>query len=294
MVIHTPPLHKPKELLQPVDTSSQVSTEMAEASLEGIPTSISPIAATSRSGSITPLADAMELWENANKALKELLTTRASIDAHRQKAWELGTELCQNESQATKSIKEARAICSQVTLDTKALCFATVNEAKAVCSCVTLNAKALCLVMVTESKMTQAHTIQEAKVVCSMAIRDAKIWKASQAKLLQREHGKIMQDLEAQVIQEESRSQAYFLCLPSCSICQPSRAHGHTGGFLPHFIGAHTFISPIHPITKDLSSGGTVHFSRSSHSTAQAVSQAQEMAPFPRSCREHASGWNHI
>ena len=56
---------------------------MAEVSLEGIPTSISPIATTSRSGSITPPEDAMELWENANKALKELLTTKASIDAQR-------------------------------------------------------------------------------------------------------------------------------------------------------------------------------------------------------------------
>ena len=83
MVTLMPPPHKPKELLQLVDTSSQVSTEMAEASLEGIPTSIPPIAMTSRSGSITPPADAMELWENANKALKELLTTKASIDAHR-------------------------------------------------------------------------------------------------------------------------------------------------------------------------------------------------------------------
>ena len=54
VVILTPPPHKPKELLQLVDTSSQVSTEMAEASLEGIPASISPIATISRSGSITP------------------------------------------------------------------------------------------------------------------------------------------------------------------------------------------------------------------------------------------------
>ena len=36
VVILMPPPHKPKELLQPVDTSSQVSAEMAEASLEGI------------------------------------------------------------------------------------------------------------------------------------------------------------------------------------------------------------------------------------------------------------------
>ena len=93
MVVLMPPLHKPKELLQPVYTSSKVSAKMAEASLEGIPTSISPIAVNSRSGSATPPADAAELWENANKALEELLTTRASIDACRWRAiWELGME----------------------------------------------------------------------------------------------------------------------------------------------------------------------------------------------------------
>ena len=48
VVVLMPPPQKSKELLQPVDTSSQVSTEMAEASLEGIPTSISPITAASR------------------------------------------------------------------------------------------------------------------------------------------------------------------------------------------------------------------------------------------------------
>ena len=149
---------------------------MAVASLEGIPTSISPIAATSRSGSITPLADATELRENANKAFKELLTTKASIDACRQRAiWELGMELHQNESQATESIKEAKTICSQVTLDTQALCFATVKEAKAAC-----------IAAVKEAKMTQAHSIQEAKAACSTAIRDAEAQRASQAKLLQR------------------------------------------------------------------------------------------------------------
>ena len=122
MVVLMPPPHKPKELLQLVDTSSQASAEMVEPSLEGIPTNISPITMTSRSGSITPPADAMELWENANKALQELLTTNASIDAHRQRAiWELVMELHQNESQVTESIKETKAICSQITLDTKTI-----------------------------------------------------------------------------------------------------------------------------------------------------------------------------
>ena len=44
----------------------------------------------------------MELQANANKALNGLLTTKASIDAQRQRAvWELGIVLCQNESQAS-------------------------------------------------------------------------------------------------------------------------------------------------------------------------------------------------
>ena len=131
VVVLTPPPHKPKDLPKPVDTSSQVWTlddaEMAEESLEGVPTTISPIAMTTRSRSITPPADAAELWENANKALEELLATKASIDTHRWRAiWELGMELHRNESTSAESIKEARAICSHVTLDAEALCFATV------------------------------------------------------------------------------------------------------------------------------------------------------------------------
>ena len=81
VVIPMPPPQKSEELLQPVDTSSQVSTKVAETSLEGIPISIFPIAMASRNGSITPPADAMELQENANKALYDLLTTKASIDS---------------------------------------------------------------------------------------------------------------------------------------------------------------------------------------------------------------------
>ena len=198
VVVLTPPPYKPKELLQPVDTSSQVSTlddaKMTEASLEGVPTTISPIAVTTRSRSITLPADAAELQDNANKALEELLATKSSIDARRWRAvWELGMELCQNESKTTKSIKEARAVCSHVTLDAKALCFATIKEAKT----------------------TQACTIQEDEAACSVAIRDAETQRASQAELLHRQHGKVMQDLEEQVIQKEGRSQTDFL-----SACQ--------------------------------------------------------------------------
>ena len=187
-VVPMTPSQKPEGPLWPIDTSSQASAGAAEASLEDIPTSIYPIAAIYRTGSTTPLVDAMELQANANKALENLLTTKASIDACRWRAiWELGTELHQNESKAVESIKEAKAACSQASLDAQALCFATVKEAKAVYSRATLEAKAVCLEMVKEAKKTHTCSIQENKVACSVAIRDTEAHKASQTELLQKE-----------------------------------------------------------------------------------------------------------
>ena len=81
-----------------------------------------------------------------------------------------------------------------------------------------LDAKSACSVAVKEAKTTRGHIIREAKATCSSAIRDIKAKRASQADTLQREHDNIMQDLETQVIQEESRSQADFL-----SPCQATR-----------------------------------------------------------------------
>ena len=111
VMVLTPPPHRPKELPKLVDTSSQVSTldnvKMVEVSLEGVPTTISPIAMTTRSRNVTPPADVAELWEKANKALEELLATKSSIDAHRWRAiWELGMELHQNQSKAAESFKK--------------------------------------------------------------------------------------------------------------------------------------------------------------------------------------------
>ena len=102
VVVLTPPPHKLRDPSGPVDTSSQVSTpddvEMVEASLEKVPT-ISPIAETPGSRSGTPPGDASQLPEKANKALEELLATKASINAHMWKViWELGMGLRQNDS----------------------------------------------------------------------------------------------------------------------------------------------------------------------------------------------------
>ena len=156
VIIPMPPPQKSEELLQPVDTSSQARAEVAEASLEGI----SPITVASRARSITPPVGAMELWANANKALEDLLTTKASIDACRGRAvWELGMKLHQNESQAAKSIKEAKAICSQATLDAQTTCSLLTLDAKTNCSWVILDAKTTCSVVVKEAKTTQGCII---------------------------------------------------------------------------------------------------------------------------------------
>ena len=104
--------------LQPIDTSSQASVEEAEASLEDIPTNISPIATAYSSGSVSPPVDPSGLQANANRAIDNMLHLKRSVDIKRQTAiWELGVMLCQNESQEAASIAEAKAICSQVTLD---------------------------------------------------------------------------------------------------------------------------------------------------------------------------------
>ena len=173
-----------------------------EASLEDIPANVSPIAAVSRSRNISPLLDLVELHTNANKALDDLLSTKESIDARRWRAvWELGVILCQNESQMAASIKEARVICSQVTLD-----------AQTVCSQSILEAKADFLTAVKKAKTTRAHSVQEAEAACSKAICKVEAWKVAQAAMFHKEHGKYMRDLEEQSIGERRAGVVMTFC----------------------------------------------------------------------------------
>ena len=165
---------------------------------------------------LLPWVDDLDIWANANKALKDFLTTKASIDACRQRAgWELSIALCWSESQAAKSIKEAKVACSQPTLDAQTTCSQLTLEAKTNCSQAILEAKTACSMAVKKAKTTRGCMVQEAEATCSKAISEVKDWRAFQAESFQREHGNIMWDLEEQVIQEESRSHADFL-----SACQ--------------------------------------------------------------------------
>ena len=229
------------------------------------------------------------------QTLEELLTTKASIDACRQRAiWELGIELHQNEFKATKSIKEAKATCSQANLDAQGLCFTTVKEAKAICSCATLEAKAICLEMVKEAKMTCTHSIWKNEAVCSMAIRDAEAHKATQAKLLQNEHGNIMWDLERQVIQEEVRSQADFLSTCQAIMCTCPVELKDAVATSYHVLLGKTPPSPPFILLQRASPVEEQPASATPHISAWTVPSAQKMMPFPRSHGEHAFGWNHF
>ena len=181
VVLMSPP-RKPDGPLQAVDTSSQVSIKEAEASLEDIPTNISPIAAISRSRSIGPLVDLVELQTNANRALNDLLSTKGSIEARRWRAvLELGVILHQNESQVAATIKESKVICSQVTLD-----------AQTACSQLIFEAKTDFLVALKKAKTNRGHLVQEAEAACSKVICEAEAQKVSQAVTFHQEHGKYM------------------------------------------------------------------------------------------------------
>ena len=149
--------------------------------------------------------DLAELWTNANRALDDLLNTKGSIDVRTWRAvWELGIILFQNESQVAASIKEAKVICSQATLD-----------AQTACSWLILEVKTNFLVAVKKAKTTRGHLVQEAKAACSKAICEAEAQKVSRVAIFHKEHGKYMQELEEQAVGEESRSCNDFL-----SACQ--------------------------------------------------------------------------
>ena len=196
---------------------------------------------------------------------------KASIHAHRQRAvWDLGMEFHQNESKATKSLKEANAICSHVSQDAEALCFTTAK-----------GAEVTYVQTVQEAKTTQAWTIQEAKAACSMATRDTKTQRASQAELLQRKHGKFMQDLEEQVIWEESRCQSDFL-----TACQAA-LHASPAELKGMLVASYFVL---------LGQAPTSHSSALSQRTSPAEEQSTSAAPptlvpkqFPRPKRWHPS-----
>ena len=144
-------------------------------------------------------------------------------------------ELHWNESETAESIKEARAICSHVTMDAEALCSSTVKEAKVTW-----------IWTIKEAKATHACTITEAETACSVAIRDAKTWGGlSDWVTPQATCQNHLRPGGTSHLRGRQKPNWLPLCLSGCPTCQPSRAQRHAGSFLSLFDwGRHP--CPIH------------------------------------------------
>ena len=121
---------------KPVDMSSQVSApnnaEMEDTSLEEILTPSSPTAEALGPSSDAPPTDVAHLWEEANKAPGDLLAIKSSLNTCRWKlVLEFGMVPHENDSEATESIKEAKAICTHSIQEAENCCSVAIREAEA-------------------------------------------------------------------------------------------------------------------------------------------------------------------
>ena len=152
-----------------------------------------------------------------------------------------------------------------MTLDAQTTCSQLTLEAKTNCSQVILEVKTICSTAVKKAKTTRGHMVQEAKATCSKAISKVKAQRASQAESLQ--YGNIMWDLEAQVIQEERRSQADFLsaCQVALYNSPPELKSALATSY--HILLGQTPLTPTCPTTENFPCGRTAHFCCPSHTS---------------------------
>ena len=107
------PSLRPESSAKPVDTSSQVSTQAripddAVPDVQTLDEISLPVKTSALGASVLP-GDVIQLQEEAGKALGCLLATRSSLDAcQRKQVLDFKMALCQNMSETTETIKEAK------------------------------------------------------------------------------------------------------------------------------------------------------------------------------------------
>ena len=159
-----------------VDTSSQVSIpdeeEVDDPTLEDIHASPShPDGTPEGSGNAPPL-EAAQLQEEANKALGCLLAMRSTINTCRRKEIsDFGMSLCHNESEVTKAIKTAKALCAHTIREVEALCAHTIWEAEAGHTVLVSKVKTHHVTCIKEAEANCTSALAEAEDHCSTAIR---------------------------------------------------------------------------------------------------------------------------
>ena len=145
--------------------------------------------------------DVIQLQEEVGKALGCLLVTRSFLNAHhRKQVSEFKISLCQNESETTEAIKQAKTLCTCTTREAEASLVMLINEAEA--------QYATCI---KEDKANCVSIIAEVENPCSTAIRKAESHGAKQAWSIKQSHAKGMQCLEMESIGEEGKDHLSFL-----------------------------------------------------------------------------------
>ena len=130
-----------------------------------------------------------------NRIIRQLLTTRESMDAHRRKeVSDFQMDLHQNKAQMTEIIREAEAVHATAVREVKAHC---------------------------------ANIIQDAKATCARTIREVETASTEHAHTLQQAHRDSMEGLEREAIEEEEQDCQSFLiiCQVALQICPPG-THG--------------------------------------------------------------------
>ena len=123
--------------------------------------------------------------------------------------WELGLLLHQSEVKEAASVEKAKVVHSQDVLDAKVDCAKSVLEAKC-------NYR----VAIQEAKTIRGNWLQKSEIAYSKAISKAAALRSSQTVAFHREHIRLMQELEEQVLTKESKSHHDFL-----SACQATLHH---------------------------------------------------------------------
>ena len=204
-----------------VDTSLQVSApedmEMDKPTLEEIHISPPPVVNTLRPSGEAPSVNVAQLQEEANKALDYLLAARSSLDARwRRHISDFSMALHQIESETTKAINEARALCVCTTWDVETHQVALISEPKVW--------HTSCLKGI-EDKCSLA--LAEVENCYSTTIREAESNGTSRACSAQQSHAKDIQHLEAEAIEEEGKDHLAFLTTCGAALrASPPKGHG--------------------------------------------------------------------
>ena len=197
---------------KPVDTSSQVSplvsipdnAELDNPTLEEISL---PVETLELGAGILPV-DVIQLQEEAGKALGCLLMTRSSSGAcWRKEVLDFEMALCQNKSETTEAIKEAKTLCT-----------CTIREAEAHHAMLINKAETQHATWMKEAEANCASIVAEAENCLSTTIRKAESHSTKQACSIQQSHAKGIQHLETDAIEEEGKDCLSFLTICSAAL----------------------------------------------------------------------------